>query len=107
VSALSPDGKVLAVAARDGTTWLFDAAWHQQAVLQGHRGKVLAVALSADGHTVATAGDDRTVRLWDTASARQQARFEDAVFRASRLAFSPTADGLLESAGSAPSLSGT
>jgi cytochrome c len=61
--ALSPDGKLLASAAWDGTARVWDLATATARVLEGHRGNVNGVAFRSDG-MVATAGFDGTLRLW-------------------------------------------
>jgi WD40 repeat protein len=67
--ALSPDGRLLAVACKDDQVHLFDA-WKGEAVrdLVGHRKSVEGVVFSPDGRLLATTSADQTVRLWDPSS---------------------------------------
>jgi beta-lactamase regulating signal transducer with metallopeptidase domain len=70
--ALSPDGKLLAVANEDGTVRLLDAAaGHVQHVLIGHADMVACVAFAPDGKTLATGGYDKAVKLWDTVTGKE------------------------------------
>jgi len=67
--ALSPDGRLLAGGADDGSVWLWETRTGRLlATLQGHTDLVFGVALSADGRMLASGSFDGTVRLWDATS---------------------------------------
>jgi WD40 repeat protein len=68
--ALSADGRQLAAAAGDGTTWLWDITRPRSprtlGTLTGPTGAVFVDAFDTGRPLLATAGQDRTVRLWNT-----------------------------------------
>jgi WD40 repeat protein len=68
--AFSPDGKILADGATDGTVWLWDFNDRHRpallATLTGPTGQVFSVAFSPSGRTLVAGSADGTVRLWDT-----------------------------------------
>jgi RNA polymerase sigma factor (sigma-70 family) len=78
--ALSPDGKVLAVAVRgdDSTIDLWEVAGGKRLRrLRGHQGgSIRAVAFAADGRTLVSGSEDKTVRVWDTATGQEVRRIE-------------------------------
>lgn len=70
------DGQLLS-AADDGTARLWQADGNEAAaVMEGHRGGVMAIALSPDATRVATGGRDATVRIWDLETAEELQRLE-------------------------------
>ena len=64
--ALSPDGRMLASAQRDGTIHLLDTASRESSLqpLRAHQGGVRDVDFSPDNRWLASAGADGTLRIW-------------------------------------------
>jgi len=63
------------------------------AILKGHTGSLLSVALSPDGARIATGSDDKTARVWDARTFAELAVLEGHTNRVWRVAVSP--DGAL------------
>jgi WD40 repeat protein len=73
--ALSPDGRVVAVADLTDTVKLFRVDTGEELCpLTGHRGPVRAVAFSPDGGRVASASFDTTALVWDVSRAVREVR---------------------------------
>ena len=67
--AISPDGKVFAAAQKNEIGVFSLSQGKQKMTLQGHAGKVSALAISPDSKTlVSTSGEDRTIRVWNLAN---------------------------------------
>jgi WD40 repeat protein len=81
--ALSPDGKLIAAASKEGNICLWNAHTGQDRLhIVAHPGQANApfstapcLAFAPDGKTLASAGTDRTTRLWDVFTARQVGLF--------------------------------
>jgi WD40 repeat protein len=91
-AALSPDGRVLATGADDGTLQLWDPDQPDAApvALAGHQAPVEALAFSHDGRTLASAGIfDGTVRVWDLSDPTGEPTVLDHYAEPFAVAFSP------------------
>ncbi len=75
--------------------------------LEGHQGKVKALALSPDGRFAVTAGADRTARVWDLTTAQQLRVFREHTTELQAAAFSRTVSRLRPRATAAKPWCGT
>ncbi|RKH18832.1 WD40 repeat domain-containing protein [Corallococcus sp. CA047B] len=92
--AFSPDGKTLAAAGDpDIHLWSLPEGT-PVGRLQGHMGKLWALAFDATGHRLASGGADKTVRTWDVATRQPLLRLE-AGERVRAVAFTPSGDRLV------------
>jgi WD40 repeat protein len=97
--AFSPTGSNLAVASgaagKSGVVRIYFIprsglpSNRPDAVLNGHKDVILALAFSPDGNTLATAGRDGGVKLWDVNNGKERRALRDAGDPVSALAFSP------------------
>jgi WD40 repeat protein len=88
--AISPDGKVLAVASGSQTIGLWDTASGKKirALEAPGQGSLWPLVFSPDGKTLAAAAGDRTIRFWDPITGKPLRRFADQA-PGNGLAFSP------------------
>jgi WD40 repeat protein len=97
--ALSPDGKVVAAADRDGTVCLWEVAFGLK-LWELPRGTAHVVSFAPDGKALATGGHD--IRLWEASSGKEVRRMDyqtPAAGGVMGLAFSPGGKTLAVAAG--------
>lgn len=94
--ALSPDGKRLVSASRNGTLRIWDAEKGQQLLeFPAHKARIDAVAFSPDGKHIASGGHDRALKIWDAATGAEAHSFEGVTQPITSLAYSPNGKQLL------------
>jgi WD40 repeat protein len=96
---LSPDGRLLAVAAGHAVRLWDTATGAERGTLKGHTRMVTAVAFTPDGRLLASASTDGQVKLWDVAAAKERAGFDWQVGPVTALALAP--DGMRGACGGA------
>lgn len=70
--AHSPDGRLLAIGAADGSVRIWDVQSPKELrVLKGHSQPVRALDFSRDGRLLASGSSDGTLRVWEVASGKQ------------------------------------
>ena len=85
--AMTRDGSLLAAGLSDHGIALLDSGGRTQRSLEGHEGKITALAFSPDGRTLISAGEDRQLLAWSAAGERlarltSEARVRDVAFSA-------------------------
>jgi WD40 repeat protein/DNA-binding SARP family transcriptional activator len=89
-AALSPDGRMVALGAEDGTVQLLDLATGRFRGMAGrHESPIGGVAFSADGTMLASGGGDRRVIVRDVASGQVRETFQGGEGRFAGLRFIP------------------
>jgi RNA polymerase sigma factor (sigma-70 family) len=92
-TAISSDGRHIAMGCDDGTLTLLDGKSGKELHTLGQQGRFMqAVAFSPDGSMLAAVGDDNCIQFWDAATGQKLFRLPDAG-RLRSLVFSP--DGML------------
>jgi WD40 repeat protein len=86
----SPDGRIVAAAAHDGTVTVWDAnSGAQRMTLPGHQDLVNAVVFSADGKMLASGSFDGTVKLWAAGTGEELACLHGHTRAVTALAYAP------------------
>lgn len=74
--AFSPDEKILAVGGTDGRIRILDRWQGHTHTLQGHLGRVYAIAFTEYGETMMTLSGDGDLRLWNMRQTEGEERFQ-------------------------------
>lgn len=91
-SAMSPDGRLMALAAGDGSLRLLDLRSGTSRTLFGRQdAAVQSAEFSTDGRRLVTGNDDAQVMVWDVAGARSPVTFEGHAGRINGVALSSDA----------------
>ena len=88
-SALSPDGRQLAISSGDLIYLIARPVWKIEHVLTGHKGNINRLAFSADGERLASSSDEKTVRIWATRVGKCERTLEGHTDTVRDVAFAP------------------
>ena len=93
--AMSPDGKWMATANKDGTASILDLKGKLLKSLKGHSAELSSIAISPDGKLVATGSEDKKIMLWEMPSGKQRAVLTGHNHTVKGLSFTPEGEALL------------
>jgi WD40 repeat protein/serine/threonine protein kinase len=94
--AFSPDGKRIAIGAKENTVVIWDVERRQELrTFRGHSGDVCTVAFSPDGRWIASAGEDSTVKVWDSHTGKIIRSFRGHTGLVNSLVFRPDGRSLI------------
>jgi RNA polymerase sigma factor (sigma-70 family) len=95
IECFSPDGSLIALAARDGTIPLIETETGKEKCRIRSDTPRTALAFSPDGASLAVGSDSPNVAVFDVATGKRQFELPTGLKRVSRLAFSPGGKHLL------------
>ena len=95
-TAWSPDGKLIAIGASNGTTYLLDeSSGAEHAVLSKHQSTPRSIVWSPNQTMIATCSMDRTIRLWDALNGEFLFELTGHGDSVNDLKWTPRGDGLI------------
>jgi hypothetical protein len=93
---VSPNGKLLVTASKDGIARLWDLnTGSRLALLRGHTDTVKTAMFSPDGRQILTASADHTARLWDVATREKLITFQGHTGKIEHATFSTNGQRLI------------
>ncbi|KIJ38343.1 hypothetical protein M422DRAFT_176821, partial [Sphaerobolus stellatus SS14] len=98
----SPDGRHIVSGSDDQTIQIWDAKTGEAVgePLQGHKGRVLAVAFSPDGKYIVSGSGDQTIQIWDAKTSEAVGEpLQEHINEVNAVAFSPDGKHIVSGSG--------